>query len=106
MQCPVCGEPLPDAGAILDGLDARFAPCPLCPPFRLDPRQPPRELSCRCDCGRRSLDGVMTAIHAVLISEGNLSPGAPLAAVGTPLLHPLFPMRRPPFLPPDSLVLL
>jgi hypothetical protein len=48
----------------------------------------------------------MAAIHAVLISEGNLSPGAPLAAVGTPLLHPLFPMRRPPFLPPDSLVLL
>jgi hypothetical protein len=48
----------------------------------------------------------MTAIHAVLVDEGGLEPGAPLAAAGTPLVHPLFPMRRPPFLPPKSLVLL
>ncbi len=48
----------------------------------------------------------MAAVHAVLADEGDLDPGAPLAAVGTPLLHPLFPMRRPPFLPPESLVLL
>lgn len=106
MQCPVCGEPLPDAGAVLDGLDARFAPCPDCPPGRLDPRKPPGETPEPCACGRRSLDGVMAAVHAVLADEEGLDPAAPLAAVGTPLLHPLFPMRRPPFLPPGSLVLL
>lgn len=106
MQCPVCGEPLPDAGAVLDGLDARFAPCPDCPQGRLDPRKPPGETPEPCACGRRSLDGVMAAVHAVLADEGGLDPGAPLSAGGTPLLHPLFPMRRPPFLPPGSLVFL
>jgi hypothetical protein len=106
MQCPVCGEPLPDAGAVLDGLDARFAPCPDCPPSRLDPRAPPGEACGPCACGRRPLDHVMAAVHAVLAEGGGLDPTAPLVAVGTPLLHPLFPMRRPPFLPPRSLVLL
>jgi hypothetical protein len=48
----------------------------------------------------------MAAVHAVLVDEGDLDPRAPLAAVGTPLLHPLFPMRRSPFLPLESLVLL
>ncbi len=106
MQCPVCGEPLPDAGDVLDGLDTRFAPCPDCPSGRLDPRKAPGEQPEPCSCGRRSLDGVMAAVHAVFVDEGLLDPAAPLAAVGTPLLHPLFPMRRPPFLPPESLVLL
>ena len=106
MQCPVCGEPLPDAGAVLDGLDTRFAPCPACPRDRLDPHRPPGEPPEPCACGRRSLDGVMAAVHAVLANEGRLDRTAPLAAVGTPLLHPLAPMRRPPFLPPKSLVLL
>lgn len=106
MQCPVCGEPLPDAGAVLDGLDARFAPCPDCPPGRLDTRAPPGEPCGPCACGRRPLDHVMAAAHAVLAEEGDLDPEAPLAAVGTPLLHPLFSMRWPPFLPPKSLVLL
>ena len=106
MQCPVCGERLPDAGEVLDGLGARFAPCPDCPPGRLDPRAPPGEACAPCACGRRPLDHVMAAVHAVLVAEGGLDPTAPLAAVGTPLLHPLFPMRRPPFLPPKSLVLL
>ena len=106
MQCPVCCEQLPDAGEILDGLAARFAPCPDCPPGRLDPRAPPGEGCGPCTCGRRPLDHVMAAVHAVLVAEGAIDPTAPLAAVGTPLLHPLFPMRRPPFLPPKSLVLL
>jgi hypothetical protein len=106
MLCPVCGEPLPDAGAVLDGLDGRFDPCPDCPPGRVDPRKPPGRTPEPCVCGRRSLDGVMAAVHAVLADEGHLDPAAPLAVVGTPLLHPLFPMRRPPFLPPRSLVLL
>ncbi len=106
MQCPVCGEPLSDAGEVLDGLDARFAPCADCPPGRLDPRAPPAEPCGSCACGRRPLDHVMAAVHAVLVAEGGLDPRAPLAAVGTPLVHPLPPMRRPPFLPPKSLVLL
>ena len=106
MRCPVCGEFLPDAGAVLDGLAARFAPCPDCLPGRLDPRVPPGEACGPCACGRRPLDHVMAAVHAVLVAEGSLDATAPLAAVGTPLPHPLFSMRRPPFLPPTSLVLL
>jgi hypothetical protein len=106
MQCPVCGESLPDAGEVLDGLVARFTPCPDCPPSRVDPLKPPGEPPEPCACGRRSLDGVMAAVHAVLVDEGIFNPAAPLSAVGTPLLHPLFPMRRPPFLPRESLVLL
>ncbi len=106
MQCPVCGEQIPDAGEVLDGLGARFAPCPDCPPGRLDPHVPPGEACGPCACGKRPLDHVMAAVHTVLVAEGGLDPTAPLAAIGTPLLHPLFPMRRPPFLPPKSLVLL
>jgi hypothetical protein len=106
MECPVCGEPLADAGTVLEGLGDRFAPCPDCPPGRFDPREPPGDPPAPCSCGRRSLDGVMAAVHAILADERELEPGAPLRAVGTPLLHPLFPLRRPPFLPARSLVLL
>jgi len=104
MQCPVCREPLADAGTVLDGLRGRFDPCPDCPPGRLDPRHPPRDPPAPCDCGRRSLDGVMAAVHAVLVDEDVLDPSAPLSGAGTPLLHPLFPMHRLPHLPQRSLI--
>jgi len=106
MHCPVCGEDLPEAGAVLDGLASQFAPCPACRPAELDPRRPPDRVPGPCSCGRRPLDGVMAAAHAILVDEGALRPDAPLAAVGTPLLSPLAPLRRPPFLPRASLVLL
>lgn len=106
MLCPVCSESLPNAGEVLNGLDRRFAPCPDCATGRLDPRIPPHGGNEPCTCGRRSIDHVMAAIHAVFVDEGRLAPQAPLAGVGSPLLHPLFPMSRLPFLPPGSLILL
>ncbi|NLX49474.1 MAG: hypothetical protein GXY82_06310 [Methanospirillum sp.] len=106
MECPVCGEHLGDAGQVLEGLDRRYAPCHACSQARLDPRAPPPEAGQPCACGRRPLDQVMAAVHAVLADGGGLAPGAPLAAVGTPLLHPFPPLRSPPFLPPSSLILL
>ncbi len=105
MHCPVCGEDLPEAGIVLEGLATRFAPCPACRPAGFDPQRPPDRVPAPCACGRRPLDGVMAAAHAILVDEGLLRPDAPLATVGTPLLSPLAPLRRPPHLPPASLVL-
>ena len=105
MQCPVCGQELPQAGTVLDALVDRFAPCRICRPSLLDPRRPPDHVPEPCTCGRRPLDGVMAAIHQILADEGEIRPDAPLAAVGTPLLSPLAPLRRPPHLPERSLVL-
>ncbi|MGD9936211.1 MAG: hypothetical protein AB7S61_01900 [Methanoregulaceae archaeon] len=105
MRCPVCGQELPQAGTVLDALAERFAPCRACRPSLLDPRRPPDHVPEPCSCGRRSLDGVMAAVHWILVNEGDLRPDAPLAAVGTPLLSPLAPLRRPPHLPKRSLIL-
>ncbi|HQJ87419.1 MAG TPA: hypothetical protein PLY91_02610 [Methanoregulaceae archaeon] len=105
MRCPVCGRFLPGAASVLDALAERFAPCQACRPSLLDPRRPPDHHPEPCVCGRRSLDGVMAAVHRVLVDEGALCPDAPLASVGSPLLSPLAPLRRPPHLPRRSLIL-
>ncbi len=110
MNCPVCGgDCIEDAPALLARLPHTFAPCPDCMGLTYDKRAPPPDLSpaepCP-DCGKRFIDDVFAHIWAVMAGAGDLSRDNPLAAAGTPLIHPGVAMHRPPYLSPRSLVLL
>ncbi len=109
MDCPVCGKGcIRDAPALLAGLSAHFSPCPDCTGRLLDKRRPPADLSylAPCTCGKRFIDEVFAHIYAVMVEEGDLPRTAPLLAAGVPLLDPATVLRRAPFLPARSLILL
>ncbi|CVK34658.1 hypothetical protein [Methanoculleus bourgensis] len=110
MHCPVCGHDcVTDARKLLQTLPGRFAPCPDCMGLIYDKRLPPPDISpaepCP-SCGKRFIDEVCADIYRVMAGEGDLAGTEPLAAVGTPLIHPGFAMRLAPYLPPGSLILL
>ncbi|MDK2890958.1 MAG: hypothetical protein PWR21_1590 [Methanoculleus sp.] len=110
MNCPVCGgDCIEDAPTLLARLPHAFTPCPDCMGLTYDKRAPPPDLSpaepCP-SCAKRFIDEVFAHIYRVMAAEGDLAGTEPLAAAGTPLVHPGFAMRSPPYLPPDSLVLL
>jgi hypothetical protein len=67
---------------------------------------PTLEYALPCSCGKRFIDEVFAHIYVIMVEEGDMKPTAPLIAVGSPLVHPGFPMERPPFLSGKSLVLL
>lgn len=110
MHCPVCGHDcVTDARTLFAELPGRFAPCPDCMGLVYDKRSPPPDIDTAepCpSCARRFIDEVFAHIYRVMAAEGDLAGTEPLAAAGTPLVHPGFAMRSPPYLPPDSLVLL
>jgi len=110
MHCPVCGHDcVTDARTIFAELPGRFAPCPDCMGLVYDKQSPPPGIDAvePCpSCGKRFIDEVFADIYGVMVEEGDLAGTEPLAAVGTPLIHPAAPMRRPPYLPPRSLLLL
>jgi len=109
MQCPVCGKDcVSRAEDLIATLPAVFSGCPSCRAKILDkaippPAGPPAE---PCECNRRFIDQVFAHLYKILIEEGKFSGREPLGAVGMPLVHPGFFMQAPPFLPPDSLVLI
>jgi len=109
MSCPVCGHDcVADASTVLAGLPGRFDPCPDCTGLIYDKRSPPPDIDTAepCPtCGRRFIDEVFAHIYRVMVDEGDLAAAEPLASVGTPLVHPGFAMRNPPYLPPRSLLL-
>ncbi|NLA39397.1 MAG: hypothetical protein GX882_08530 [Methanomicrobiales archaeon] len=110
MHCPVCGRNcITDARKLLENLPERFAPCPDCMGLVYDKRLPPPDISpgepCS-SCGKRFIDEVCADIYRVMADEGDLSGTEPLAGIGTPLIHPGFPMRTAPYLPPGSIILL
>lgn len=110
MHCPVCGHDcVTDARELLAALPERFAPCPDCMGLVYDKRLPPPDIDVAepcSSCGKRFIDEVFAQIYRVMADEGDLAGTEPLAAVGTPLVHPGFALRQPPYLPPRSLVLL
>ena len=110
MHCPVCGHDcVTDARSLFAELPGRFAPCPDCMGLVYDKRSPPPDIDTAepCpSCGKRFIDEVFAQIYRVMAAEGDLAGTEPLAAAGTPLVHPGFAMRSAPYLPPDSLVLL
>ncbi|MDV2481136.1 hypothetical protein F8E02_03745 [Methanoculleus sp. Wushi-C6] len=110
MHCPVCGHDcVTDARTLLAELPERFAPCPDCMGLVYDKRSPPPDIGTAepCPaCGKRFIDEVFAGIYRIMAAEGDLAGTEPLAAVGMPLVHPGVPMRRAPYLPPRSLVLL
>ena len=110
MKCPVCGmDCVKSAKEILSDLPMRFLPCPSCSMRVLDKRAPlpSLEYGQACpSCGKRFIDEVFAQMWVIMVRAGDLKPTDPLAAVGSPLVHPGYAMDRPPFLPPKSLTLL
>ncbi|MCC7554605.1 MAG: hypothetical protein KO254_00575 [Methanoculleus marisnigri] len=110
MHCPVCGHDcVTDARTLFAELPGRFAPCPDCMGLVYDKRSPPPDIDTAepCpSCGKRFIDEVFAHIYRMMAAEGDLAGTEPLAAAGTPLVHPGYAMRSAPYLPPDSLVLL
>ncbi len=110
MHCPVCGHDcVTDARELLLALPKRFAPCPDCTGLIYDKQSPPPDIDAAepCpSCGKRFIDEIFADIYRVMVAGGDLAGTEPLAAAGTPLIHPGFAMRRPPYLPPRSLVLI
>lgn len=110
MQCPVCGsdacvQPAPD---LISSLPSRFRPCPACRMHIRDKRRPPEisAIGTVCSCGKRFIDEVFAHLWTIMVEEADLKRTDPLAAPGSPLIHPGFIMDQPPFLPARSLVLL
>ena len=110
MHCPVCGDDcVTEARALLTELPGRFAPCPDCMGLVYDKQSPPPDIDTAepCpSCGKRFIDEVFAEIYRVMADEGDLAGTEPLAAAGTPLVHPGSALRRAPYLPPGSLLLL
>jgi hypothetical protein len=110
MHCPVCGrDHIGEAGPVLASLPDVFAPCDACRGTNLDKAAPlPRGFEPRgpCACGRQFIDDVFAAVYLILVDEGALAGTEPLRAAGVPVTNPGFAMAAPPYLPPDSLVLL
>ncbi len=109
MRCPVCGgECIEDAPDVLESLSTVFSRCDECR-FRILDKSVPlkgRYYATPCSCNKRFIDEVFAHLYVILLDVGILSGDEPLRAVGSPLIHPGFFMTAPPFLPPDSLVLL
>jgi len=109
MKCPVCQmDCVKSAKDILVTLPSLFRPCADCKIRMLDKRAPlpTLEYDSPCSCGKRFIDEVFAHIYVIMVEEGDMKPTEPLIAVGSPLVHPGFPMDRPPFLTEKSLVLL
>jgi hypothetical protein len=109
MKCPVCGmDCVRSAKEILVTLPKIFLPCDDCSARFLDKRAPLSDLTygVPCSCGKRFIDEVFAHMYVIMTEQGDLARTDPLAAVGSPLVHPGFAMDRPPFLPEKSLVLL
>ncbi len=109
MKCPVCGHDcVKDAHEIIDTLHDVFTPCPGCSGRTLNKRAPlpDSHYASPCSCGKRFIDEVFAHMYVIMVEEGDLTGDDPLKSVGSPLIHPGFAMQHPPYLPPDSLVLL
>jgi hypothetical protein len=59
-----------------------------------------------CKCGLRHLDHVMAHVLKIMIDEGQRKSSSTLRHAGTPLITPGHPLKGPPYLGKDSLVLL
>ncbi|HUU76278.1 MAG TPA: hypothetical protein VMW63_09345 [Methanoregulaceae archaeon] len=109
MKCPICGDDcVKNAHEIIDILPTIFSRCPDCRFRMLDKKAPlpNRYFETPCKCGKRFIDEVYAHIYVILVEEGIFNGTEPISAVGSPLVHPGFFMKNPPFLPKNSLVLL
>jgi hypothetical protein len=93
---------------VLESLPSVFSRCPRCR-FRVLDKGAPlqgRYYATPCACNKRFIDEVFAHLYVIMVEEDVLTGKEPLRSVGSPLIHPGFFMTGPPFLPPDSLVLL
>ncbi|WP_449571520.1 hypothetical protein [Methanospirillum sp.] len=110
MKCVCCGENhIICPGDITSRPSELFAPCPSCNPqirSKDSPVSPYEVVNGPCRCNRRFIDDVMADLYQVLFREGALKGTEPLSSLGTPLICPGLFLRRPPMLPPRSLLLI
>lgn len=110
MKCSCCGEDhIICPGDIISRPSEIFASCPQCNPKprqKEKPVSPVEDIPGPCECGRRFIDDVMADIYQVLNEEGVLNGNEPLSSIGTPLICPGLFLRRPPMLPPRSLLII
>jgi hypothetical protein len=97
-----------EAHEIIDLIPAVFTRCKDCRMKTLDKSAPPPQDAYQepCRCGKRFIDEVFAHVYSLLVREGIFTGKEALREVGSPLLHPGYPVITPPFLPEDSLVLL
>ena len=108
MECPVCGgDCVHEAHELIETLPEVFTPCHSCRGRVLDKRKPLPGLTYEnpCACGKRFIDEVFAHLYVILVEDEVFDGTEPLATVGIPLIHPGFYMKRPPYLPIRSLVL-
>jgi hypothetical protein len=110
MKCSCCGEDhIICPGDIISRPSEIFAPCPDCSPkprHKDRPVPPGEKIPGPCQCGRRFIDDVMADIYQVMSDGGALDGSEPLSSIGTPLICPGLFLRRPPMLPPRSLLII
>ena len=109
MKCPVCGNDcVKEAHEIIALIPAVFTRCKDCRMKILDKSIPPPHDAYHgpCRCGKRFIDEVFAHAYTLLVREGIFTGKEALKEVGSPLLHPGYPVISPPFLPEDSLVIL
>lgn len=109
MKCPVCGDDcVRSAQEIIDILPTVFSRCPRCQ-FSIRDKNNPlpnRYYKTQCTCGKRFIDEVYAHLYVIFLEDGIFNGDEALKEVGSPLIHPGFFMKFPPFLPENSLVLL
>jgi hypothetical protein len=104
-----------DSEDVIKSLENQFKPCESCSTDDLKKFSPLneqlglKEINGRwkqCKCGRRHLDHVMAHILKIMMEEGVRKGKSTLRDVGTPLITPGYPLKNPPHLKKDSMVLL
>ncbi len=111
MKCPVCGKDhilLPEQ--IPKHSSDHYKPCEFCLQTPEADKAGPPELSINtnpCEkCGRRHIDSVMTEIYREFVNTGIFKGSENLSSVGVPLINPGIFLRRTPYLPERSLLLI
>ena len=109
MKCPVCSNDcIREAGEIIGLIPAVFARCGDCRVKILDKTLPPPKEGYHeaCRCGKRFVDEVFFHLYELFLREGIFTGKEAIREVGSPLLHPGYPIASRPFLPERSFVLL
>jgi hypothetical protein len=115
IRCSCGNDCIKSGEEILKGLKNQYLPCKSCKTDDLKKFLPLKEQIelenidnqwKLCKCGRRHLDHVMAHILKIMVEEGQRNINSTLRHVGTPLITPGYPLKGPPYLEKDSLILL
>lgn len=115
LRCSCGKHSIKSSEEVLKSLDNQNLPCQDCSMDDLKKFRPLREqVDLKdidhqwklCKCGRRHLDHVMAHVLKIMMEEGQRNSNSTLRHAGTPLITPGYPLKGPPYLEKDSMVLL